>query len=195
MNSYNNLRGRAKVARLAHNQESVSANKWIKTRPRSHLIMKANFETGLKVCSKKDCEFKGQPQTIENFHKNKSKIDGLNPNCGNCRSKYSKEIWYPKNKQIQIKRAIKTKFNRVHNLGKEINKIKLNRGCFDCGYNKHSIALDFDHIGDKKLAISAMVSRGWALESILQEINKCEVRCANCHRIKTWERKHNATIS
>lgn len=69
-----------------------------------------------------------------------------------------------------------------------IQKIKLDSGCVDCGYRKHPAALDFDHIDpmQKSFQISSSLgSRSW--DEILSEIEKCEVRCANCHRIKTAE--------
>jgi hypothetical protein len=67
-------------------------------------------------------------------------------------------------------------------------KIKTKRGCADCGYNSHHAALDFDHLpGTEKLfTVSAMARRSWRL--VLEEIRKCEVVCANCHRIRTYER-------
>ena len=71
----------------------------------------------------------------------------------------------------------------------QIAEYKLKAGCIDCGYNTHQAALDFDHIqGEKKFTIGGSYTRSW--DSILKEINKCEVRCANCHRVVTYERKH-----
>lgn len=72
-----------------------------------------------------------------------------------------------------------------------VNEIKLSSGCVDCGYNDNPIALDFDHIGtDKVASISQMILVGnRSIESILQEIQKCEVVCANCHRIRTSKRR------
>jgi hypothetical protein len=68
----------------------------------------------------------------------------------------------------------------------ELNKIKLERGCVDCGYKAHAYALDFDHIrGTKKKSVSKCIN----MKSALEEIDKCEVRCSNCHRIKTLERR------
>jgi hypothetical protein len=54
----------------------------------------------------------------------------------------------------------------------------------DCG-ESDPIVLDFDHVcGTKILEISRMI-RGYAWAAIWAEIQKCEVRCANCHRRKT----------
>lgn len=69
-----------------------------------------------------------------------------------------------------------------------LNEIKLARGCVDCGYDVHPAALDFDHVtGAKTRLVSFAKSKAQAL----REIEKCEVRCSNCHRIKTWERRPN----
>jgi len=46
-------------------------------------------------------------------------------------------------------------------------------------------ALEFDHFRDKKYNLAIMVGAGYCIETIEKEIEKCEVRCANCHNIKT----------
>ncbi len=60
--------------------------------------------------------------------------------------------------------------------------------CVDCGED-NPIVLEFDHVtGRKKQSICLMVCNGLSIEGIMKEIKKCEVRCANCHRIKTAAR-------
>ena len=96
--------------------------------------------------------------------------------------------WYQKNK-AKCKEAALV---RRAKLQVAVDQIKLDSGCIDCGYNEHPRALDFDHIGSNKVFnVSAMVSHGYCFEKVLEEIAKCEVRCANCHRIRTHERKQN----
>ena len=69
--------------------------------------------------------------------------------------------------------------------------IKKQRGCVDCGYNAHAVALQFDHInGNKKDSVSNLIRSDYAWKTILEEINKCEVVCANCHAIRTRDRKN-----
>lgn len=67
--------------------------------------------------------------------------------------------------------------------------VKLAAGCTDCGYREHPEALHFDHLPgtDKLFNISQLVTRSWA--SIEAEIEKCEVVCANCHAVRTANRR------
>ena len=59
------------------------------------------------------------------------------------------------------------------------------RGCVDCG-NTNPIVLEFDHVrGWKRYDVSVMLNGGFAWTRILEEVAKCEIRCANCHRIRT----------
>ena len=70
---------------------------------------------------------------------------------------------------------------------------KVDKGCADCGYNQHPVALQFDHLPgqEKTRALARMKTCG--RERLLIEIAKCEVVCANCHAIRTYNRRHQAT--
>jgi hypothetical protein len=67
---------------------------------------------------------------------------------------------------------------------KKLIEIKQLSGCVDCGITNH-IVLDFDHLRDKKYNISRMIHDGFSWAAIKKEIAKCEVVCANCHRVRT----------
>jgi hypothetical protein len=69
----------------------------------------------------------------------------------------------------------------------QLAKIKEDSGCVDCGIKNH-IILDFDHLRDKKYNISRMIHDGFSWKAIKKEIEKCEVVCSNCHRIRTYNR-------
>jgi hypothetical protein len=72
-------------------------------------------------------------------------------------------------------------------LKKKLSEIKEASGCVDCGI-KNYILLDFDHLSDKKYNVSRMIHDGFSWAAIKKEIAKCEVVCANCHRIRTHDR-------
>ena len=61
-----------------------------------------------------------------------------------------------------------------------IDDYKLSRGCSICGYNKYASALDFHHNGDKEFNIRDAGSV--SLKRLKEEIKKCIILCANCHR-------------
>jgi hypothetical protein len=69
----------------------------------------------------------------------------------------------------------------------EVGELKMRLGCTDCGYNAHPAALDFDHTDGKTRNVGKLRSMRAVLEEI--ERHKCEVVCANCHRIRTNNRK------
>jgi hypothetical protein len=77
-----------------------------------------------------------------------------------------------------------------------IQQIKLARGCVDCGYNAHPAALDFDHLpGHVKEYRLATMAAGLRRNKIDAEIAKCEVVCANCHRIRTANRRQQESAA
>lgn len=90
----------------------------------------------------------------------------------------------------------KAKEHRFNNR-KMLDKIKTDLGCAECGYNAHPRALQFDHIdpetkyrtkSGKLVHPSDMI--GLSNSTILAEIAKCRVLCANCHAIRSHEEKH-----
>lgn len=69
-----------------------------------------------------------------------------------------------------------------------VNDFK-NVPCADCDNKFPPYVMDFDHVdGDKEYNISDMVAKGYSVDSIIIEIVKCEVVCANCHRERTHKR-------
>ena len=60
--------------------------------------------------------------------------------------------------------------------------------CIDCGMSDPRV-LEFDHqdASTKRASVSVLVTEGYSLATIAAEITKCDVRCANCHTIKTRE--------
>ena len=58
------------------------------------------------------------------------------------------------------------------------------RPCSDCGGEFPPECMDFDHVrGEKKFGVGSYGGR--KLEVVLEEIQKCDIVCANCHRIRS----------
>lgn len=62
--------------------------------------------------------------------------------------------------------------------------------CVDCGFNGHHVAFDFDHRNpkEKEFKISGNYIFRWS--ELKKELDKCELRCSNCHRIRHWYELH-----
>ena len=91
--------------------------------------------------------------------------------------------WYAKNKKTQCSR-VKEREKRI---SKKIAEYKLSLKCEKCGEG-HPSCLDFHHKNplDKDCSIGNVVNRGWGWKRIEEEMEKCEVLCANCHRKEHW---------
>ena len=61
--------------------------------------------------------------------------------------------------------------------------------CVDCGNRFPSVCMDFDHtdVSTKVGTVSGLIRKSAKPDIIKEEIAKCEVVCANCHRIRTWD--------
>lgn len=100
-----------------------------------------------------------------------------------CKETYKKyqqkyhKIWYEKNKQFRNKQINV----RKRNITKIIQDFKSQKGCIVC-QEKHPAALDFHHIHNKKFLISQLSGLGYSVKTIMNEIAKCIILCANCHR-------------
>lgn len=82
---------------------------------------------------------------------------------------------------------IRRNLNRAK-LRTEIDRIKT-KPCTDCGKSFHPYVMDFDHVrGEKKECVGVMCADGRPLKRVLDEIAKCDLVCANCHRMRTLNR-------
>lgn len=64
-----------------------------------------------------------------------------------------------------------------------LDRIKLERGCIFCGYNRHPKGLVFHHRNPKKKKFKISQSMGRSPENLLKETEKCVVMCQNCHAV------------
>lgn len=107
----------------------------------------------------------------------------LQPLCRECNKIKSREYYYSnqeKHKKITTQRKKKV----ILENRKLLYNHYLNNPCVDCG-EKDPMVLELDHQRDKDMPVSTAVGRGWSKQRVINEIAKCVVRCANCHRRKT----------
>lgn len=80
---------------------------------------------------------------------------------------------------------MKSRAERRERIKRKMMEFYKDHPCVDCGETDPRV-LDFDHINDdKKYNVSTLLRKEYSWDSILKEADKCEVRCANCHRKKT----------
>ena len=140
----------------------------------------------MKTCTK--CNL---PKETTDFGKNSKCKDGINSICKECRRNYRRKTYKltPKIQEQNLKNRDRAARLAAKYRSKNINKsyvrdhLLQSKGCVDCG-DRRLIVLDFDHVrGDKVSHVSALM--GTSLKLLKIEISKCEIRCSNCHRIKT----------
>jgi hypothetical protein len=140
-------------------------------------------ETGREI---RKCYRCGELKPVHEFAWRRKKRDQRDSFCRPCRSAYGREH-YEANRQRYIDQAaeVKRRLRRERTLYL-IEYFKAHP-CVDCG-EADPIVLEFDHLRDKSFAIGrALTRRRW--EAILEEMEKCEVVCANCHRRRTSQRR------
>lgn len=139
----------------------------------------------MKICS--SCK---SIKELSEFNKNIWKKDGLHSLCRDCSRAHSNNYYKThKKKHIEyVSSASRAQRKRTQQLVLDILK---NSKCLDCGTDDYRV-FEFDHVRGLKLNnVSSMISGGYGIKKILEEISKCEVVCANCHRIRTFERAGN----
>lgn len=104
--------------------------------------------------------------------------------CKLCDAAAAKQ-WYQENKELCKKRAL----GRIAEAQKNMLEYLNGKSC-GCGENRVP-CLEFDHRdpSQKCHGISFMVKGGFKWEKILAEIKKCDLVCANCHRMRTAEQQ------
>lgn len=154
-----------------------------------------------------DCK---EVKSLGDFGISRRNEDGLNSMCKQCNARRARAIRALKPKSPKIVKdplPLVVKVKRVHNPEEakrrrvearrirginnkiKVDQIKVESGCADCGYNSHPEAMDLDHLPqfEKHKAVSSMMTKAWT--RIEAEIAKCEVVCANCHRVRTANRR------
>jgi hypothetical protein len=118
-------------------------------------------------------------------------------------SRYQSEEWkeYQRNYQRSWHQRHRAKrltrmYERKAAIHDYIQNMKNQLRCVNCG-QRHPATLHFHHLNseDKTFNISYAVNRGFSLDRIKKEIEKCIVLCANCHAIRHYNMRNKKQTS
>lgn len=142
----------------------------------------SNEDAATKRCSR--CR---ESKPLTSFNRLAKSPDGHQYNCRACNAAYHAENKARHNAQIHARnRRMRRELQEL------LRRYLLDHPCVDCGETDLRV-LEFDHLRNKTANISQLIDhRGRSWSSILQEIDKCEVVCANCHRRRTYARQGSA---
>jgi hypothetical protein len=129
----------------------------------------------------------GELKPLEDFAWRRKNIGQRHNYCRPCHSAYHRQH-YLANRQRYIDQAQANKRRARREKTEQLLGYFATHPCVDCG-ETDPLVLEFDHVSDDKSfeVARAMSDKGWA--TILDEIAKCEVVCANCHRRRTYRRR------
>lgn len=132
----------------------------------------------MKTCNKCKKEL-----PLSSFNRNKSCKDGYHGACRECKKVYQ-NAWYRSHQgqHYGSTRKILADFKAW------VDSLKVGP-CSDCHQEYPPYVLDWDHLpGTIKLYNVAKLRTLGSKSLVLAEIAKCELVCANCHRIRTYQR-------
>lgn len=109
--------------------------------------------------------------------------------CRKCNRIYTSNHWKrrsPEWRAEHSKQSIRNQTIKAERNSKWAAEYWRSHPCVKCGESR-ILTLEFHHRNpqEKKYAVSQLISTGKSLELIKKEVEKCDVLCANCHRIET----------
>lgn len=146
--------------------------------PRQELLFSVEPH-GLRRCSR--C---GELRSLPDFSYRNMRAGERAYYCRPCRVAY-RRAHYETNRSDYIRRAMTEVQLKKEDVLLKMFEYLGRHPCVDCGETDLGV-LEFDHVdrSTKSMNIASMIgSRNW--RSIMSEVQKCEVRCANCHRRRT----------
>lgn len=135
--------------------------------------------------SEKKCSKCNLTKPVYQFRRNSRTSDGYTSQCKNCQ-KCNEKLKQRHNTTSRKSYLEKRRHNNIILCKNYVIEYLKSHPCADCGFT-NIICLDFDHIdpNTKDKSISTLTMRGTCLQRLINEIKKCIVRCANCHRLRT----------
>jgi hypothetical protein len=131
------------------------------------------------------CTVCGEDKEVEAFPFKNKAAGRRHHECKACMAAYGREH-YTRHRQAYISRNVANMRVRRRAVKERVWHHLANQACVDCG-EPDPLVPDFDQVDpkNKRKEIYWLAQGNHAWKTILEEIGKCEVRCANCHRLRT----------
>lgn len=81
--------------------------------------------------------------------------------------------------------AYKSRAKKAREKMREFIIQQKSKPCTDCKKTYPHYVMDFDHLDPNTKSFNIGTWKGQSKENLIKEIAKCELVCANCHRIRT----------
>lgn len=145
-----------------------------------------------KMCTK--CK---EIKLLTAFNKKASKPDGLNLECRTCVSAYRKNRYDIRKSQglppetYTWEHANRDKLNAIRTAKRReirdyLRSLKIGKPCDICSGIFPPVAMDWDHLDQQQKSFDICqegIREMYSVEKLHEEIDKCRLICANCHRI------------
>ncbi len=112
-----------------------------------------------------------------------------NNSCRDCQHAFNKDYYEGDAKERHLQQ-VKERTEAARETAREyVYQHLLRHPCEVCGETDPRV-LEFHHVGEKDNTVTRMVTGGWSIRRIQEEIDKCQVLCANDHRRVTVEERN-----
>ncbi len=153
--------------------------------PRAHSIRSRQISRSLSDAGQRICGWCGGVKPVDRFSFRDEKAGTRQSVCRECFSAYRRDH-YRLNRVEYIQRNARILSVRGREWRTRVWEFLITHPCVDCGESDF-IVLEFDHQdrATKRETVSFLARRGYPWQTVMRELQKCNVRCANCHRRRT----------
>lgn len=188
-----NVRERQKQSSVIYSEQNRDT---LLIRHREQARRKQAFLNALKTKPCTECHKVFDPCCMDFDHVFGAKVKGVGQILGSCKQTVLAEV---AKCELVCANCHRIRTRKQRGMTKNQNRLRFferlaplkAQPCADCGCRFPPEAMDFDHVcGTKCGTVAQMRSCSW--DKVLQEIAKCELVCANCHRVRTQKRKRGS---
>jgi hypothetical protein len=140
------------------------------------------------IMAKKNCNHCGLYKDEEEYNWRFKSLGVRHKTCRNCMHEFNKTYFEGDAKERHLQQVRERKQEARDAAREYAYQYLLTHPCVSCGENDPRV-LEFHHVGQKDMDVAKMVAGGYSIDHIKQELDRCQVLCANCHRKVTVQER------